>query len=216
MDSDLAQQAIQAAVSGDWKTAERLNSTILEQNPNDIDALLRLAHALSQLGKTREAATFCEKVLKIDQYNQFAIRGLSRLKKMKKTKIFSHHGLQTLFVEEPGKTKTVTLVHTASPQVLASLDSGEKVLFVPRRHRISVATEGQTYIGRLPDDLSVRLLGFIEGGNKYEAVIHSVNEMVKIFIREIYRSPKFEQTPSFFHEGSISPDTEGTPQGSEV
>lgn len=201
---DLAQQAIQAAISGNWKTAENLNRTILQNNASDIDALLRLANALFQLGKKKDATKLYEKVLRVDKFNVFATRGLERLKKARATNGVAHHGLETLFLEEPGKTKTVGLVHTAGPQVLASLDCGEKVFLAPRRHRISVATQSGTYIGRLPDDLSVRLLGFIGGGNQYEAVIKFANaDEVKIFIKEAVRSPKFIQTPTFPHEGTI-------------
>lgn len=211
---DLTQQAIQAAVSGNWKTAENLNRAILQNNASDIDALLRLANALFQLGKKKDATKLYEKVLKVDKFNVFATRGLGRLKRAstkggsasggKATNGAAHHGLETLFLEEPGKTKTVGLVHIAGPQVLASLDCGEKVYLAPRRHRISVANESGTYIGRLPDDLSVRLLSFIGGGNQYEAVIKFANaDEVKIFVKETVRSPKFVQTPTFPHEGTI-------------
>lgn len=201
---DLAQQAIQAAVTGNWKNAENLNRAILQNNALDIDALLRLANALFQLGKNKHATKLYEQVLKVDKFNVFATRGLERLKRAKATNGAAHHGLQTLFLEEPGKTKTVGLVHIAGPQVLASLACGEKVFIIPRRHRISVATESGTYIGRLPDDLSVRLLSFIGGGNQYEAVIKFANaDEVKIFVKETVRSAKFVQTPTFPHEGTI-------------
>lgn len=208
MNPNLAQQAIRAAVEGNWQHAAQLNRTILQENPADIEAMLRLANALTQLGKTKEAASIYEKVLKLDHYNTFAQRALLKLKKMKRGKkrvTPELHGLETMFLEEPGKTKTVGLVHTAPPAVLAHLDAGQRVLLVPRRHRISVTTEEGVYVGRLPDDLSVRLLGFISGGNKYEAVAKGVNTTeVKVFIQETYRCPKFEKTPSFFHEGNNS------------
>lgn len=201
---DLAQQAIQAAIAGNWKNAENLNRTILKNNADDIDALLRLANALFQLGKKKDAANLYIQVLKVDKFNVFASRGLERLKKAKLANSVTHHKLETLFLEEPGKTKTVGLVHIAGPQTLASLDSGEKVLLVPRRHRISVTTESGTYIGRLPDDLSVRLLGFMGGGNEYGAVIKCAKppDEVKVFVKETARSPKFVQTPTFPHEGT--------------
>ncbi|MBI4057806.1 hypothetical protein HY405_00605 [Candidatus Microgenomates bacterium] len=207
MDPDLAQQAIRAAVEGNWQTAERLNRTILRGSPDDIDALLRLAHALAQLGKAKEAVTHYEKVLRFDRFNIFATRGLSKLRKIKKDGKISPdlHDLETMFLEEPGKTKTASLVHIASAEILAQLDCGQRVLLVPRRHRISVTTESGAYIGRLPDDLSVRLFSFMSGGNKYEAVIKSASgDSVKIFVREIFQAPKFKITPSFSPDASLS------------
>ena len=200
---DLAQQAIQAAINGNWKTAETLNRTILQNDTSDIDALLRLANALFQLGKKKEATSLYDHVLKIDKFNVFATRGLARLKKAKPNGA-THHGLETLFLEEPGKTKTVGLVYIAGPEIIAGLDCGEKVMLIPRRHRIAVTTVTKEYIGRLPDNLSVRLLGFMAGGNSYEAVIKYANtEEVKIFIKETNRSSKFSQTPTFPHEGPM-------------
>ncbi len=111
------------------------------------------------------------------------------------------HKLETMFLEEPGKTKNVQLVHIANPQVLAHLDAGEKVLLVPRRHRISVMTGNGLYIGRLPDDLSMRLLNLMHGGNKYEVIVKATDlTQVKVFIKETAKSAKFARTPSFPHE----------------
>ena len=200
---DLAQQAIQAAVTGNWKTAENLNRTILQTDSNDIDALLRLANALFQLGKKKDATALYEKVLKVDKFNVFANRGIERLKHAKTNGVVQH-SLETLFLEEPGKTKTVGLVYIGGSEIVAGLDSGERVQLLPRRHRMAVTNAAGDYIGRLPDDLSVRLLGFFAGGNKYEAVIKCANaEEVKVFIKETIRSPKFVQTPSFPHESSM-------------
>lgn len=200
---DLAQQAIQAAIGGNWKSAENLNRTILQNNASDIDALLRLANALFQLGKKKDATNLYEQVLKVDKFNVFANRGLERLKRAKPNGVVQH-GLETLFLEEPGKTKTVGLVFVAEPEVIAGLDSGERVLLLPRRHRMSVTTTSGAYIGRLPDDLSVRLLSFMAGGNSYTGVIKCANaEDVKVFVKEVVRSPKFAQTPTFPHEGNL-------------
>lgn len=204
MELSLAQQAIQQAITGNWQEAERLNQLILKESPKDLEAMLRLANALSQLQKKKEATKTYEDVLKIDKYNVFALRGLTKIKKMKKKLSNNNHGLETLFLEEPGKTKTINLVHVTNQQILANLDSGQIVLLVPRKHRISVIAENNIYVGRLPDDLSVRILSFIEGGNQYEAVIKSINKgEVKLFIKEIKRSEKFGNTPSFFHEGPL-------------
>lgn len=200
---DLAHQAIQAAIQGDWLTAERLNRRIIQENPNDLEGMLRLANAVSQLGNIKEAIGIYEKILKIDPHNVFANRGILRIKTLKTRNsvvpTFNlHHTLSNSFLEEPGKTKTTILVHPAYTEILAGLDTGERLLLLPRRRRISVTTENGVYIGRLPDDLSMRLLGFIRGGNEYEAIVKSViDDQVKIFIREVYRSEKFGLTPSF-------------------
>lgn len=210
MQEDFAQQAIQAAIGGEWQKAARLNRQILKINPQDTEALLRLANANTQLGKIKEATKIYESVLKVDPHNNFAQKSITKIKKIKPSqKIAAQHSLNSSFLEEPGKTKTAMLVHPAYTQVTARLDAGERVLLTPRRRRISLTTETGLYIGRLPDDLSFKLLGLIRRGNKYEAVVKSVNgNQVKIFIREIYRSAKLETTPSFPTDVSSIPSTE--------
>lgn len=194
---DLASQAIKAALSGNWKLAERLNKKILASESSDVEALNRLARAQMELGKLKEAQKVYKKVLSLDRYNSIASRGLERLKK-RRVKDTSPQSLGTAFLEEPGKTKTVSLIHLGDEKVRAQLDSGEEVELAPKRHRISVNTLGGKYIGRLPDDLTSRLLKFIKAGNKYQALVKSTDQdQVKIFIRETERNEKFTNVPSF-------------------
>ncbi len=198
MDGDLAQQAIQSAIKGEWKIAESLNRRTLEVKPKDVDALLRLANAQTQLGKIKDALRTYDKILKLEPQNLFAIRAVNRLKNLKKSSILGQHELSNSFLEEPGKTKTVVLVYPAESKTIAALDTGEPVLIVARPHRISVTTKYGVYIGRLPDDLAIRLIGFIKEGNKYDAAIKAVSATsVKIFLRETHRCQKFATTPSF-------------------
>lgn len=200
MQDDLPQQAIQAALRGEWKIAQNLNQRILEANPQDPEAMLRLANAVTQLGKIPEAIKIYQKILKLDPYNIFAQKNLERLKKIKKgnRQKLQLHALQSTFLEEPGKTRTVALTYTAGPQTLASLDTGEPVSLTARRRRICITTQNGTYVGRFPDDLSSRLLALIKGGNVYEAAVKAVTtETVKVFVREVKRSTRFVHTPSF-------------------
>jgi hypothetical protein len=44
-------QAVQTALQGDWKAAIVLNEMLLEENPDDIDALNRLAFAKASVGE---------------------------------------------------------------------------------------------------------------------------------------------------------------------
>lgn len=200
MNSAFAQKAIKAALRGNWLEAEQYNLEILKQSPKDIDALNRLAHALGELGKRAQARKTCKKVLRIDPYNKIAQRALERLGKAKQKGKQSKkaHPVETSFIEEPGKTKTVTLIHLGAEAVITSLDTGEPVRLVPHAHRVTVQTEEGKYIARLPDDLSRRLIKLIRAGNEYKALVRSLNDnQVKIFIKETKRAPGLSDTPSF-------------------
>jgi hypothetical protein len=53
-------------------------------------------------------------------------------------------------------------------------------------------------LGKIPEDLSLRLITLINGGNKYQAWVKAVTEKyVSIFIKEIRRAPKFNSICSF-------------------
>lgn len=198
----LAQIAIRAALQGNWVDAEKSNKQILKDNPGDVDALNRLARAQAELGKIPTAIATYKKAIKLDPYNGIARRALERLPKLKKSgkkgKDSGDHIVETAFLEEPGKTKTISLIHLGDEAVINNLDAGNPVNLAPHAHRVSVETEEGKYIGRLPDDLSRRIIKLTRAGNEYKALVRSVNDdKVKIFIKERKRAPQLADIPSF-------------------
>jgi len=199
MDIDLAQKAIAAALCGSWKEAISFNKTILSQNPKDIDALNRIARAYAEMGKIAKAKQIAEKVLKIDPFNPIAKKSLAKWKGCKSGEFYKSSTLPAqLFLEEPGKTKVVSLLNLADETVLVKLDSGDEVTINPRSHRISVLSPQGNYIGRLPDDLSARLRKLINYGYQYKIVIKCIEpKEVIIFIVEVKRPKEFTDLNSF-------------------
>lgn len=199
MDSDLTQKAIAAALAGNWKEAVILNKKILKTFPDDCETLNRLAKACFELGKIKEAKEICQKVLKIDPFNRISQRNLAKWKNIKsKDKISCPSVTGGDFIEEPGKTKLLTLVHPGDAKVLAELNAGDEVQLSPHAHRVSVISLDKKYIGRLPDDLSARLRRFIKLGNSYRTWIKSVEgRYVKIFIKEVARGKAVGEASSF-------------------
>lgn len=205
MDS-LAQQAIEEALRGNWKKAVTLNREILKAEAKNKEALNRLARAYCQLGKFQKAITNYKKVLKIDPYNTIAQKALARLKEVQVKPNLSKSKQQSTpptlythsFLEEPGKTKTVSLIHLGGKDVISSLGTGQPVNLIPHAHRVSVETAENEFIGRLPDDLSRRLIKLIRAGNVYNTLIRSVKpDGVRVFIREAKRAESVGSTPSF-------------------
>lgn len=203
MDKNLAQKAINLALKCEWEKAIEINEQILKSSKKDIDALNRLARAYAEIGKTAKAKQHCQKVIKIDPFNQIASKALKKYKKAKtnmKTVSDKSAGPST-FLEEPGKTKIVTLLNPGDSKFLAVLDAGDKVILNTHSHRVSITTSNGKYIGRLPDDLAARIKTLVSGGNKYEIFVKSIdNTCVKIFIKEIEKGKDFVNTPSFHSE----------------
>ncbi len=195
----LAEQAIKKALNGQWAKAKKLNLEILKENPKSLHALLRLAKSYLNLNQISQAKKTYRQVLFLDKYNPIAKRNLARLKRVKKRDT-SKNPLNTnsLFLEEPGKTKTASLVRLTDEEKLASLEIGEPVDLIVNPKSISVKGKNNEYLGRLPDDLAYRLIHFIKRGNRYQSFIQSVEEnKLQIFIKEVKKSKQNQHTPSF-------------------
>lgn len=208
MDLSLAQQAIDAALSGNWVVAEKVNNQILEQDPDNKEALNRLGRAYAELGKIPKALTSYKRVLKLDPYNSIAKKAVERLEridtkaaKLKKENGVSHAtpaSIANIFLEEPGKTKTVSLLHLGDKSVINMVDSGEEVRLLIQQHKACIHNSDNKYVGRLPDDIAIRLIKLSRAGNRYKAYARSVKlDEVKVFIREVERSASLEGIPSF-------------------
>lgn len=194
--ASLKSQAIHTALVGDWNNAVSLNQSILQEDPDDIDTLNRLAFAFLSLGNTKDAKNIYEKVLSLDMKNPIAIRNLKRLSENQIR--VSSTPLNNLFIEEPGKTKVMELLNIADKKVISYLRSGERIDLRIKRNRIFALNGDNQFIGMLPDDICQRLIKFINAGNQYEAYIRKVdNNRVSVFIREIKRVKKFRDQPSF-------------------
>ncbi|MDP2585455.1 MAG: hypothetical protein Q8P29_01085 [Candidatus Levybacteria bacterium] len=198
----LKDKAIQAMLLGDWKNAASLNKALINEDSNDIDALNRLAYALTILGKIQDAKSTYRKVLKIDILNQIAIRNIKKLTELGPRQIArslsSVRGVSNTFLEEAGKTKIISLVNTAQPKIISLLTTGQPVVIIIKRSKIFVQNQNKQYLGVLPDDVGRRLIKLIKGGNTYTACIKSASEHnVCVFIKETKRVSKYKNQPSF-------------------
>lgn len=202
MTNDLAQTAISAALSGNWQKALEINKKILEEDPSDIDALNRLSRAHAELGDFIKARKAARSVIKFDRFNKIAQKSLTKWKGLKKGETYSSGPSSAqVFLEEPGKTKIVSLLHLGSSKIIAKLDSGDEVNLNTRPHKASVTTADGKYIGRIPDDLSSRLKKLTKHGNEYKTYVKSIGKKdVKVFLRETKRVEKLTNVPSFSTE----------------
>lgn len=182
MEENLTQKAIECALNLEWAKAIDLNIKILEDDPNDVDALNRLAKAYFESNNIKKAITTSQKVLKIDESNNIAKNALIRYKQ--KTPLRNSQSKIVNFIEEAGKTKITTLINLGSEKVYSCLYAGEEVRLVTHAHKVSVTTENNEYIGKLADDISARLRRLIKDGHKYNVFIKSVaKKQVKVFIK---------------------------------
>ncbi len=205
---DPANQAITAALNRDWKQAIALNQQLLKQNPKDLDALNRLGRAYLETGQKTKSSQIYTKVLRLDKFNSIATKSLELLKTMRihRPAVTPPLTSAPIFLEEPGVTKTVNLTRPGDVKIITRLHAGDPVLLAAREHCVVVTTPDNEYLGRLPDDLAMRMRSFLRAGNRYEIWIRAVEinpgsgssrPNLKVFIKEIFRAHKFRNTPSF-------------------
>jgi len=213
----ISRQAILAALASNWDEALKLNQQIINKNPDNVEALNRLARAYFELGNLIMSKKYFETSLKKDPYNQIATKFIKRITAFRKRSTknlkpysLNNHNLQIdndLFIEEPGKTKIITLLKVAEPQKLSVLFSGLTVLLVKKNRSITVTDQDGEYLGIMPDDVSHRLLRLISGGNKYQAHIKNIKpNSLSILVREVFRSRRFKNQPSFLETLNTFPN----------
>lgn len=204
MTTPLKTLAIEKALANEWAEAKSLNEQLVELNPQDIDSLNRLGFAFMKLGKFNKARETYKKVIALDKTNPIAVKNLKRLETVSKsskngTPSNGTHSLSTnTYIEEAGKTKTVELKNVADKKTLSLFEPGDPVSIVIKRSKIFAQSMDKKYLGMLPDNISMRLITFMKGGNEYSACVKAVDEKsITVFIKETKKVSKFKNQASF-------------------
>lgn len=210
---NLSSLAIDAALSSRWEEALKLNKKIIREEPQNVDALARLARVYLEMGRSSLAKKYYGEVVKIDPYNPIALKNLKIIKSSRMNgpnngfihQVPSFKLSASLFLQEPGKTKIVNLLRVAEPQKLCQAYCGMPVEMVVKNRKITIVDGHTNYLGVLPDDISHYLLKLLRGGNKYELFIKSIRvNGLAVLIKETFRSKRFKNQPSFLENSSAS------------
>lgn len=208
-DTPSVDAAIKAALRQNWKEAIRINTSLLKKDKTDIESLNRLAFAYLKTGELSLSKRTYQKVLKLDPYNQIALKNFKRLGNLKRKDILKKGGAQIsplFFLEEPGKTKIASAINLAPLPTLSSVSPGQEVYLKARNHVVEIRDEKKAYLGALPDDLSFRLIHLLAAGNRYQVIVKGAGKnFLTVILREIFRAKRFSQYPSFSPSQSYIP-----------
>ncbi len=198
---NLHKQAVDAAITSNWDKSIQLNLKIVDMNPDYLDAYLGLGFAYMQRSKYKEAKKYYQEAVKIDPNNVIARNNIEKLSILSKSGKKATSDLPVdpnIFMNLRGKTKVVTLLNVGKPDVLVKLSIGEKVELRIKKRRIEVRNEQDEYVGALPDDISKRLIFFIEGKSTFNTFVKSATKnTVDVFIREEKKGRKVKNFVSF-------------------
>lgn len=205
--SRLEEQAIDAAVSLQWEKAIEYNKQILEQEKHNTSALLRLGFAYLQSKHIEDSKNIYEQLLTIQPKHHIARENLERVKillQKKKGTPDTDTSEQAeeldpnMFLEIPGKTKIVILVHLGQKDHIAGLSVGQRLELKNKKRKVEVRTRSGTFIGYIPDDLSKRLIYFLNEGSIYRTYVKEASlTRVVIFIKEEEKGKKVQHLFSF-------------------
>ncbi len=193
----LKQEAINAAKNSDWAKAILINQEIIERYGEEPETMNRLGLAYLKNNQVSEAKKTFKRILEIDKSNIIANKHLDKIKNNESSVdiIFNQ---DNDFIEEPGKSKIVTLHRLAGKDQLKKLKVGQVCFLQLKNRYISIVDENDRHIGALPEDISFRLSKLISNGNEYRCVVYKVNEkQCLIQVKETFRSKKNEQIVSF-------------------
>jgi len=200
----LQQQAVDFAIKNNWEKAIEINKQIISLNEKNLEAWLRLGFSYFQSGNLSQAEKSYQEALKIQPANQIARENLKKIhilgkeSSLKKITINKTKYNPQLFIEEPGKTKTVSLIELCQKNVLAKLAIGEEVFLKFKRRKVNVKNSQGKHIGCLPDDLSRRLSLFVSAKSFYRVFIKEITlSKVVVIIREIKKGRKVAHYISF-------------------
>lgn len=209
MNSPSRDLAIKYALQNNWEAAYQENLRLLEEK-EDIDTLNRIAYALTKLGKFKKAKTYYQMVLKTDKTNPIAQKNIRRIETLSTrdgdTPPVPHLtgvSMQDVFIEEAGKTKTVELKNCADRKTLSFVQPGDIVNLSVKRSKIFIQMTDKTYLGVLPDNIGMRMITFINGGNEYSAYVKAVGDnTITVFVKETKKMAKFKNQPSFINSST--------------
>lgn len=208
------QEAIEAALAGAWAKAVALNLDLYEHYPEDISILNRLGHAYTELGQINKASSTYKRVLEIDPYNPIATRNMEKLStlrgsdlKPKETKTIN----PDIFLEEPGKTKTIEMTDLAMSKVLIQLRVGDPVELKAAGTDVTIISEEGKRLGKLIDFWGKEVAQAISLGSRFSAIVKSAkvgknpkDSVLSVFLRETQRSKKLA-TPTFPIDTNFTP-----------
>lgn len=197
----LKDQAIKCALNNNWKEAIQINLSILKSHPKDIDTLNRLGFSYLKNQKLKKAKAMFEKVISLDKTNPIAIRNLKKTQALTEGRYKESnnlHDINGLFIQETGKTKSIELINLADKKTLLLLETADELILTIKRSKVFVQKADKSFIGMFPDDIGMRMIGFINGGNEYTACIMGADDKkVTIFVKEVKKGKKFANQPSF-------------------
>lgn len=149
----LEQKAIKAALNEDWKVAIEANTELLEKDPVNLKAKMRLGRALLQSKEFKQAESIFKEILKKDPINKIAKKNyeLAKSKKLEKIKATS----TKKFLNEPG-TYEEAMLEVEGKLTADSFEKGDEFELRVNKKSVTLTMNGKK-VGQVVTDIVQRL-----------------------------------------------------------
>lgn len=183
----LEKRAIKFALDEDWENAIDLNSQLLEINPNDTKAKVRLGRAYLQTKKFKDAQKLFKEVLDKDPINPIAIKNYELAKKNVSQNTQKTNGKS--LIKEPGTTKDVQIEITAKGVNANTFSYGENLAVGTTKTKAFIKHKNKK-IGEITDTNVIKSImqankngsalsaAFVKGNDKFIVVLIESSEPV--------------------------------------
>lgn len=221
----LNNEAIDAAVRGEWLKAIELNLELTKKYPTAAEIFNRLAKAYIETTELDKARKAYRSALKIDPYNHIAKKNLEKISTIDVKDLRKGAGnaiAPNFFLEEPGKTKMAQVEDLAMGKVVSILKIGDKLTPELTTQTVILINNQGKRIGKLDSETADVVSRAMRKGSKFDFIVRSIDltsEQIKplIFIKESFHSPKLNAPvfPTKIDNTLIEPSTDPS-AGSEM
>jgi len=197
----IAEDARQAALAGEWDRAIALNHLLLEKNPRDAEAYNRIGRAKLEQGAFGEAIDAYTHALKVDKANLIARRNLQRLELLRKGDSFERINSvprTAAFIEEVGRTWVDELIDPLDLEKLAIISPGEQLQLEIVDGVLVVISPNGARLGQVDNKTADRMIQLMQNGNLYEVFALGISgRSLRVILREVFRDPRNGNLVSF-------------------
>lgn len=207
--ASLTKRAIDLALKSQWKEAILLNQEILDKDPNNIDAKIRLGRAYLQTKDFYRAKKIFKEVLELDPINQIALKNYKMAFEKKIEKTHTEATNPKSLIIEPGTTTEAELIITAKRIMASDFAHGEELNVKVDKKVVNIFKNNkneETLIGIIENDYVSKLNSAkAQGANIKANFVNGNEKKIKIIIKSsvpVFRSEKQEVKP-YIKKGSI-------------
>ena len=205
----LSKQAVREALKGNWDKVIEINDTIIEKNPKNFDAKLRLGHAYIQTNHLIKAKKVFNEVLQEDPLNPVALKNIQLI--VKRVDVISPVKANAgALIKEPGTTAETNLTLSGRGITAESFAPGESLVLKPRKKSAEVyriKKDKEILVGEITNMEVIRCLNKAasEGEGIMASFIKGVDREAEILIKctiPVFKSEKQDVRP-YIKKGSL-------------